>query len=172
MELKKINKNVLTIIIPRHINRIPKILDDLSKLNLKIKLYSSWEEIDDKTDVVLVDSYGESIKLYSISKLVFLGKSLINSLKDDSGQNPIEPARLGCKILHGPNVSNFIDIYEYLKSLDITKVIRTPEDLSQSIVEEFKNNKNIDGEIIEKIENYGQNTLNNVLNEIKIYINK
>ena len=153
-------------------NRIPKILDDLSKLNLKIKLYSSWEEIDDKTDVVLVDSYGESIKLYSISKLVFLGKSLINSLKDDSGQNPIEPARLGCKILHGPNVSNFIDIYEYLKSLDITKVIRTPEDLSQSIVEEFKNNKNIDGEIIEKIENYGQNTLNNVLNEIKIYINK
>ena len=172
MELKKINKNVLTIIIPRHINRIPKILDDLSKLNLKIKLYSSWEEIDDKTDVVLVDSYGESIKLYSISKLVFLGKSLINSLKDDSGQNPIEPARLGCKILHGPNVSNFIDIYEYLKSLGITKVIRTPEDLSQSIVEEFKNNKNIDGEIIEKIENYGQNTLNNVLNEIKIYINK
>ena len=144
----------------------------MSKLNLKIKLYSSWEEIDDKTDVVLVDSYGESIKLYSISKLVFLGKSLINSLKDDSGQNPIEPARLGCKILHGPNVSNFIDIYEYLKSLDITKVIRTPEDLSQSIVEEFKNNKNIDGEIIEKIENYGQNTLNNVLNEIKIYINK
>ena len=172
LELKKINKNVLTIIIPRHINRIPKILDDLSKLNLKIKLYSSWEEIDDKTDVVLVDSYGESIKLYSISKLVFLGKSLINSLKDDSGQNPIEPARLGCKILHGPNVSNFIDIYEYLKSLGITKVIRTPEDLSQSIVEEFKNNKNIDGEIIEKIENYGQNTLNNVLNEIKIYINK
>ena len=74
--------------------------------------------------------------------------------------------------MHGPNVSNFIDIYEYLKSLDITKVIRTPEDLSQSIVEEFKNNKNIDGEIIEKIENYGQNTLNNVLNEIKIYINK
>ena len=137
-----------------------------------IMIYSSWEEIDDKTDVVLVDSYGESIKLYSISKLVFLGKSLINSLKDDSGQNPIEPARLGCKILHGPNVSNFIDIYEYLKSLDITKVIRTPEDLSQSIVEEFKNNKNIDGEIIEKIENYGQNTLNNVLNEIKIYINK
>ena len=51
-------------------------------------------------------------------------------------------------------------------------MIRTPEDLSQSIVEEFKNNKNIDGEIIEKIENYGQNTLNNVLNEIKIYINK
>ena len=61
--------------------------------------------------------YGEALKFYNISKYVFLGKSLIKIFnKNDSGQNPIEPARLGCKIFHGPNVSNFTEIYKYLKS--------------------------------------------------------
>ncbi len=172
LELKKTYKNILTIIVPRHINRTQTILKDLSALNLKIQLYSNWEQIDEKTDIILVDSYGETLKLYNISKCVLLGKSLINHLKNDSGQNPIEAARLGCKIFHGPNVSNFLDVYEYLKSLGVTKTIRSPEDLSQSIVEELKNNKKIEQEVLEKLENYGQNTLNNVLNEIKIYINR
>ena len=99
-----------------------------------------------------------------------LGKSLIESLKNDSGQNPIEPARLGCKIFHGPNVSNFHDIYKYLKSFGITKEVHSPTDLSQSLVEELKEDKVVNKQIAEKIENYGQSTLNNVLNEIKIYI--
>ena len=63
------------------------------------------------------------IAVILISKYVFLGKSLVRSLIVDSGQNPIEPARLGCKIFHGPNVSNFTEIYDYLKTLDITRKI-------------------------------------------------
>ena len=65
---------------------------------------------------MLIDTYGEALKFYDISKCVFLGKSLIKSLINDSGQNPIEPARLGCKIYHGPNVSNFSEIYEYIET--------------------------------------------------------
>ena len=64
---------------------------------------------------MLVNSYGEALKFYDISKCVFLGKSLVKSLIKDSGQNPIEPARLGCKILHGPYVSNFAETYDYSK---------------------------------------------------------
>ena len=30
------------------------------------------------------------------------------------GQNPLEPARLGCKILHGPHINNFNEIYSLL----------------------------------------------------------
>ena len=89
----------------------------------------------------------------------------------DSGQNPIEPSRLGCKIFHGPFVSNFAEIYKYLKSLNVTKEVLSPEELSQSLVEELQNNKKKNEQIIQKIENYGLNTLNNVIKEIKIYIN-
>ena len=170
LKIKEKYKNILTIIIPRHIDRIKTIYGELSKLNLKIVLSSNLSQIDAKTDVILVDSYGESLKFYNISKYVFLGKSLTTSLTKDSGQNPIEPARLGCKIFHGPYVSNFAEIYKYFNELGISKEVNSSNELSLSLVEEFKDNKPKNPEIAEKIETYGQNILNNVTMEIKKYI--
>ena len=95
---------------------------------------------------------------------------LVQSLIKDSGQNPIEPARLGCKILHGPYVSNFAEIYDYLNKLGVTKKINNSNELSLALIEEFKVDKTKNQEIITKIENYGQNILNNVVMELKKYI--
>jgi len=170
LKIKKNFKNILTIIIPRHINRVKKISEDLLKLNLQVVLSSKLDQMNEQTDVLLIDSYGESLKFYNISKLVFVGKSLVPSLIRDSGQNPIEPAKLGCKILHGPFISNFEEIYEYLKNLGIAKKINNSEELSLSLVEEFKANSVKNQEIATKIENYGQNILNNVTMELKKYI--
>tara|TARA_B100000686_G_scaffold226876_1_gene234176 strand:- start:1364 stop:2629 length:1266 start_codon:yes stop_codon:yes gene_type:complete len=170
LNIKKKYNNVLTIIIPRHINRVKKIKKELSGLNLKVALYSKLEEMNLDTDILLVDSYGETIKFYNVSKYVFLGKSLVKSLILDSGQNPIEPARVGCKIFHGPNVSNFAEIYSYLKTLNITKEVRNSDELSLSLVEEMKEDSAKNNMISEKIENYGQNILNNVIIELKKYI--
>ena len=58
-----------------------------------------------------------------------------------------------------------------MKSLNITKEINNFEELSQSLVEELKNDKEKNDQIIQEIENYGLNVFNNVLKEIKIYIN-
>ncbi len=170
IKIKKTYKEIFTIIIPRHIERAKKISEELSKLNLKVALYSNQSQIDNNTDILIVDSYGESLKFYNILKYVFVGKSLVKSLIKNSGQNPIEPARLGCKIFHGPNVSNFVEIYKYLKTLEVTKEINNAEELSLSLVEEFKNNKAKNEEIALKIQNYGQNIFNNVIMELKKYI--
>ena len=170
LKIKEKYNNILTIIIPRHIDRVEEIYKELSKLNLKIILSSNLGQMDAKTDLILVDSYGESLKFYSISKYVFLGKSLSTALIKDSGQNPIEPARLGCKIFHGPHVSNFVEIYKYFNKLGITKEVKNSNELSLSLVEEFVEDKPKSPEIIEKIETYGQNILNNVTMEIKKYI--
>ena len=170
LEIKENYNNILTIIIPRHISRVQKIKEELLKLNLKIVLSSELSQLDSKTDILLVNSYGETLKFYNISKYVFLGKSLIKSLIKDGGQNPIEPARMGCKILHGPYVSNFAETYEYLKTLNTTKEINNSNELSLSLVEEFKEDKAKNQEIGAIIENYGQNILNNVLIELKKYI--
>jgi 3-deoxy-D-manno-octulosonic-acid transferase len=170
LKIKKNYSNILTIIIPRHIDRIEKINKELSNLNLKIVLSSKLDQLDIKTDILLIDSYGEALKFYNISKYVFLGKSLVKSLINDSGQNPIEPARLGCKVFHGPYVSNFLEIYEYLKSLGVTKEVNSSEELSLSLVEEFKEDKVKNQEIAVKIESYGQNILNNTIIELKKYI--
>ena len=109
-------------------------------------------------------------KFYKIAKCGFLGKSLIGSLINDSGQNPIEPARLGCKIFHGPYVSNFEEAYKYLQKLGITKEIKNSNELSLSLIEEFGKNGEKNYDISEQIENYGQNILNNVIIELKKYI--
>ncbi len=170
LKIKESYNNILTIIIPRHIDRIEKIRKELSNLNLKIVLYSKLNQIDINTDILLIDTYGEASIFYNISKYVFVGKSTIKSLIMDSGQNPIEPARLGCKIFHGPNVSNFVEIYEYLKTLGVTKLINNSDELSLSLIEEFEEDKVKKSNVKEEIDNYGQNILNNVVEELKKYI--
>jgi len=170
LKIKKIYENVLTIIIPRHIDRSEKINMELSGLNLKVAFYSKLDEMKQDTDILIIDSYGESLKFYNISKYVFVGKSLAENLIINSGQNPIEPAKLGCKVFHGPNVTNFTEIYGYLKTLGVTNEVKNSEELSLSLVEEFKEDKAKNDEIAEKIENYGQNIFNNVIIELKKYI--
>ena len=170
LELKKTYNDILTIIIPRHINRIDEIRNQLSNLNLKVVKYTNFADFKNDTDILLVDTYGDAIKFYNISKCVFIGKSLPESLKDVSGQNPIEPSRLSCKIFYGPNVSNFKDVYEYLASLNVANKVENPKELGQMLADELKTEKLNNYEIVKKIENYGANTLNNVLREIKIYI--
>ncbi len=170
LKIKKNFDTTLTIIIPRHIDRAIKIKTELSNLNLNVVLYSKLEQLSENTDILIIDSYGESSKFYNISKYVFVGKSLSKALMLNSGQNPIEPARLGCKIFHGPYVNNFVEIYEYLKNLGVTKKINNADELSLSLVEEFKGNEAKNVEISAKIQNYGQNIFNNVIIELKKYI--
>ena len=73
---------------------------------------STNKKLNNKTDIFIVDAYGETKYFYNLSKLVFMGGSLINH----GGQNPIEPARFNKKVIHGPYVDNFKDIYEFCKT--------------------------------------------------------
>ena len=111
LKLKKKMNNLLTIIIPRHIDRKNEIISLLRTLNLKVHLHSSKKKIANDIDIYLVDTYGETKKFFKISKVVFLGGSMISH----GGQNPLEAARFGCKILHGKYINNFTEIYSLLE---------------------------------------------------------
>ena len=77
-KLKKKYKNLLTIIIPRHINRNEQIKNELLDLGLKIHMHEPKTKIHKDTDIYLVNSFGKTKSFYSILKNVFLGGSLIN----------------------------------------------------------------------------------------------
>ncbi len=129
LTLKKKYKNLLTIIIPRHVDRVKKISSAFESLNLKTIIRTSNKKILDNTDIYLVDTYGETKKFFDISKIVFMGGSIINH----GGQNPIEPARFGSSILYGPNVQNFRDIYHFFdKSKIAHKFINTKQLINKS----------------------------------------
>ena len=120
-DLKKKYKNLLTIIIPRHIERTKTIQSELHKLGLKTQTHEPQKKIDKDIDVYIVNSYGKTKSFYNICKNVFLGGSLINH----GGQNPLEATRYGCNILHGPHVDNFKEIYEFLQKNKISSEIKS-----------------------------------------------
>ncbi len=154
--LKKRIKNLLTIIIPRHIERTQEIIDNLEKLKLNIHLDEPEKKINPKTDIYLVNSYGKTKSFYKNCQNVFLGGSLI----EHGGQNPLEAVRYGCSILHGPNIYNFTEIYDFLKKNKITNKIKTYQNLNDSLFKLFtiksktkkmqKKIKLIGSEILEK----------------------
>ena len=123
---RKIN-NLLTIIIPRHVERCEKIRSDLNKLDLKVHMHTSAKKIEKKTDIYLVNTYGITQSFFNECKNVFLGGSLVNH----GGQNPIEAARYGCNILHGPNIDNFKEIYNFLKKKGVSHKINNSKDLTK-----------------------------------------
>ena len=133
-----------------------KIEAELQKLNLKITLHSDIRKKFDKTDIYIVDTFGETKKFHKISPSVFLGKSIIRG----GGQNPLEAARYGARILHGPNTDNFKDVYKLLKDFKISKQINTPTQLASSII--FKKNKHSGS----RIKNIGDKILKKTIKEL------
>ena len=166
-KLKIKHKNLLTIIIPRHIDRTREIVDKINKLNLKVHLHSSQKKIDKDTDIYLVNSFGQTKSFFKISNTVFLGGSIIKH----GGQNPLEAARFGCKILHGPHVWNFEEIYSLLKKNEVSNKVINLNQLSFELDKTFKN-KNRNKNLMFKIKNLGDKILTSTLKQIDTYINK
>ena len=160
--LKKNNKQLITIIIPRHINRVPEIIDDMNKLGLKTITHSSNLKIKNNTDIYLVDSYGVSSKFYNLTNLTFVGGSIINH----GGQNPLEPARFGNFIIHGPNVNNFREIYSFLKMHKMSLTTSSSLKMEKIILKKLNHKKNKQN--IKKIIKIGKQVLDKNL----LYINK
>ena len=156
---KKFN-NLISIIVPRHIERTNQIKEAVRKFSLKYHLHSSKKNINNNIDIYIVDTYGELNKFYKISKIVFMGGSLINH----GGQNPLEPAKLGCKIIHGPFVDNFKEIYKKLNSMNISTKFKSYNHGSKII--EKKLNKKMLNFYDKKIITYGDKVLNLTYSEI------
>ncbi len=167
LRLKKKIKNLITFIIPRHIQRTEDIVNSLLDLNLKVHCHSSKENIGKGTDIYIVDTYGETNAFFKVNGTVFLGGSLIKH----GGQNPIEAARNGCNILYGPHVKNFKEVYELLDKNKVSFQINNIEQLTNKVgnlIKKNKGSKNLE----DKINKLGKKILKKTLFEFKFYLNK
>ncbi len=82
------------------------------------------------TDVYVADSIGELGLFYRLSRLAYLGGSLVTH----GGQNPIEPAKLGNGILHGPHVHNFTEVFAALADAGGAQLVADAPALGAAIV--------------------------------------
>tara|TARA_B100001540_G_scaffold161464_1_gene142883 strand:- start:3427 stop:4671 length:1245 start_codon:yes stop_codon:yes gene_type:complete len=159
--LKKKYNNIITIIVPRHINRVNEIKSELKSNNLKVHLHTSNRPINKNTDIYLVDTFGETKLFLKFSKIAFMGKSIFAS----GGQNPLEAARLGNRILHGPNIENFEEVYDFLKKHGISTQIKSHKSL-ENLIDKFHKKKNNSQQIIKKLAYTGNQILLNNEKEI------
>jgi len=117
-----------------------------------------------KSKVYIHSKFGDNLPLFSKSKLVFMGGSLI----DHGGQNPLEALSKGCFILTGSYNENFKELYDELSKMNLCKIF-TNNDLSQ-ISKEINDliSKDMDiSNIIEKYFTTQQSNLKNIVKEIE-----
>ena len=162
--LKKKYKNIISIIIPRHIHRAQEIKEELNLIGLNVYLHSSNKPIQNDIDIYLVDTFGETKSFLKLSKIAFMGKSIHGY----GGQNPIEAARFGNRIIHGPNIENFVEVYHLLEKHGISTKIKSYKDLEKLIIK-FNRKKNYSNQIIKKLAYTGKQILLNNEKEISKY---
>jgi 3-deoxy-D-manno-octulosonic-acid transferase len=165
IELRKKYKDILTIIIPRHVSRTQLIKRELNKLNLNVHIDEPKKKINQNTDIYLVNSYGKTKSFYKSCKNIFLGGSLVNH----GGQNPLEAVRYGCKVIHGPYISNFKEIYEFLKKKKLSNKIYNQNNLTK-ILKKTLNKKNYSKKIIEDLKKIGEKILQKTYEEVDLKI--
>ncbi len=163
-KLKRKIKNILTIIIPRHIKRTKSIENQLREIDLKVQTHSQDKKIKDKMDIYLVDSFGINKSFYQLSNITFMGGSLI----PHGGQNPLEPARLSNFIIHGAYIKNFKEVYSYLKKQKISLMTNSSLDIEKIVYEKI--NKRVSISKINKINDLGDKVLKKNLSELDNYI--
>jgi 3-deoxy-D-manno-octulosonic-acid transferase len=111
--LKHSFPGLLTILVPRHPERGAAIAGIARGAGLEIAQRSLGELPDRDTEIYVADTLGELGVIYRLAPIVFIGGSLVGH----GGQNPIEAAKLGAAILHGPHVWNFTEIYSALDAV-------------------------------------------------------
>jgi 3-deoxy-D-manno-octulosonic-acid transferase len=123
--------DLLTVVAPRHPERGPEIAAAAEAAGLAVRLRSRGATPDRSADFYLLDTIGELGLLYRLAPMVFIG----GSLASHGGQNPIEAAKLGAAILHGPNVWNFAEIYAALDAAHGARPVADAAALAERIRE-------------------------------------
>lgn len=170
IDIKKVYKDALMIIVPRHPERFKSVHMLLKENRMNIALRSRQDEMDSSKDVLLGDTMGELNLLYSLSDVAFVGGSLI----DHGGQNLLEPASLSLPIATGPSLRNFQEIASELEKQGALSVINNSKDLSSYFIGLMNEDKKreITGKAAYEVFINNRGTLKKIIKELSIPLSK
>ena len=169
-KVKERYNDVITFIIPRHINRVKDIKLLADKLNLKTQILNKGEIILNNKEIIIINSFGVLNDYFKYAKSVFVGKSTLKKLKYSGGQNPIDAAKLGCKVYHGPYVYNFQEVYKILNKYNISKEIGTYEELSENLIKDLLIHQKSETGIKDQLKVLGQKILDETMLDINNFV--
>jgi 3-deoxy-D-manno-octulosonic-acid transferase len=120
--------DLFLILVPRHPERADEIASLLQRNNLSFRRRTelgSGPATFQGGGVLLVDTVGELMKLYSVADLGYVGGSLVPV----GGHNLLEPASLGVPSVFGPHMNNFREITALVLQYRAGIQVATPEEL-------------------------------------------
>jgi 3-deoxy-D-manno-octulosonic-acid transferase len=129
--LKEFPDTVL-IIAPRHIERTSEIQSLLERRGFRYQLRTELHDDGAKRTalVVIINTFGELFKLYSIGTVIFCGASLVPL----GGQNPLEAAVWGKVVFYGPSMENFLDAKAMLGEVGAGITVSSSEVLAEKVI--------------------------------------
>jgi len=124
--------DMVLVIAPRHIERTPEIESLVESRGLGYQLRSELDTDASKRTkpVVIMNTFGELFKLYSVGTIVFCGASLVPL----GGQNPLEAAVWGKVVFYGPSMEDFLDAIALLEEVGAGIPVTSPEMLAEKVL--------------------------------------
>ncbi|QTL06116.1 3-deoxy-D-manno-octulosonic acid transferase [Aquabacter sp. L1I39] len=124
---------LLTVIVPRHPERGEAVRVIAEQAGLPALSRTSGHMPDEGIEIYVADTIGELGLFYRLAPVVFVGGSLARH----GGQNPIEAAKLGAVVLHGPHVWNFGLVYDRLDAEGGAGLVNSADDIIESVLSQY-----------------------------------
>lgn len=121
----------LLVVAPRHPDRFDPVAQASEQRGWRVARRSLDQAAGAKTEVLLVDTFGELRGLYGLADLVFVG----GSLAVHGGHNPLEAAAWGCPLLMGPSRQNVAAPAAALADAGALRAVESARALSAAIVD-------------------------------------
>jgi len=145
---KEININSVyqLIIVPRHLDRISEIADEI-KQTFGEENFSLLSE-NKKNDIILVDKMGMLRDFYQLADFVFVGGTLVNI----GGHSILEPLYYGKMPIIGEYYQNIEEIVKEAKKMKFIKIVKNKNEITEYLKKSeiidtsdfFKKNDEID----------------------------
>ncbi|WHQ46903.1 MAG: 3-deoxy-D-manno-octulosonic acid transferase [Candidatus Midichloria sp.] len=143
-QLKQHYKDLLTIIVPRHIDRTAEILRMTARHKLNVSLYTDNNHvIDNKDEIYIGNAIGELGTFYRLADIAFVGGSLV----ERGGHNLLEPGKLGLAVIVGPHTFNFTEIVQSFLRKEAVIIVANQKELYEKIKNLFN-----DSEYLKKVQ--------------------
>jgi 3-deoxy-D-manno-octulosonic-acid transferase len=110
---------------PRHMERVEALAEAVRERFGTVGLRSKG----DSSRYLILDSYGELDKVYSVADVVIVG----GGFDDLGGQNLVQPLALGKPVLHGPHMHNFREVAAASVAAGSSVICSTPQELAAEI---------------------------------------
>jgi len=122
--------DLITIIAPRHLNRLAGVEAILKAQSLKYQKLSEIRGSKRTAEIVLVDFMGALANLYSVASFAFCGGSLV----DRGGHNIMEAAIWGVPPFYGPHMKDFSDAAQIFNKKKAGFQIDSANELIEKII--------------------------------------